>query len=173
MFHITSLFPNKSLRQDRLGICVLNTSVTVSCFFLTILYSCGNWSRRDLFPSHMSSQNLTCDPSFIIKVNERLAKSARLRAAELLEREIYSQHLTTCNDAVHSQRVSADKLVEHIVEVKDLVEQAAEKRRDQEGAVVSDIATILAYLSRICRPRSCRRWSRLGHVMLAPTCSGR
>ena len=121
----------------------------------------------------MSSQNLTCDPSFIIKVNERLAKSARLRAAELLEREIYSQHLTTCNDAVHSQRVSADKLVEHIVEVKDLVEQAAEKRRDQECAVVSDIATILAYLSRICRPRSCRRWSRLGHVMLAPTCSGR
>ena len=49
------------------------------------------------------------------------------------------------NDAVHSQRVSADKLEEHIAEVKDLVEQATEKRRDQEGAVVSDIATILAY----------------------------
>ena len=49
------------------------------------------------------------------------------------------------NDAVHSQRVSTDKLEEHIAEVKDLVEQATEKRRDQEGAVVSDIATVLAY----------------------------
>ena len=107
MFHITSLFPNKSLRQDRLGIYVLNTSATESCFFMTILYSCGNWSSRDLFPSHMSSQNLTCDPSFIIKVNERLAKSTRLRAAELLEREILLStldHLQRCRPLTACQR---------------------------------------------------------------------
>ena len=90
LFHITSLFPNKSLRQDRLGIYVLNTSATVSCFFLTILYSCGNWSRRDLFPSHMSSQNLTCDPSFIIKVpNLRKSHLTFIKLAQKCESPLF------------------------------------------------------------------------------------
>ena len=90
MFHITSLFPNKSQHQDRLGICVLNTSA-ISCFFLTILYSCGYWSRRDLFrrdlfPSHVSSQNLTYDPSFIIKVpNLRKSRLTFIKLAQKCE----------------------------------------------------------------------------------------
>ena len=62
---------------------------------------------------------------------EQLVKPARWHEAELLEQEdTYSQHLNTCNDTVNSQHVSADKLEKHIVEVKALVEQAAEKRRD-------------------------------------------
>lgn len=77
---------------------------------------------------------------------EQLAKSARQREAELLKREdTFSQHLITCNDVVNSQRVNADKLEKHIAEVKALVEQAAAKRRDQEGAVLSNVATILTY----------------------------
>ena len=40
---------------------------------------------------------------------EQLAKSARRREAELLEQEdTHSQHLNSCNDAVNSQRVSAE-----------------------------------------------------------------
>ena len=59
---------------------------------------------------------------------EQLVKSARWREVELLEQEdAYSQHLNNCHDAVNSQRVSADKLEKHIVEVKALVEQAAVK----------------------------------------------
>ena len=59
---------------------------------------------------------------------EQLAKSARWCEAELLDPEdTYSQHLNTCNDTVNSQRVSADKLEKHIVEVKALMEQAAVK----------------------------------------------
>ena len=59
---------------------------------------------------------------------EQLAKSARRGEAKLLEQEdTYSQHLNTCNDAINSRRVSADKLEKHIVEVKALVEQAAVK----------------------------------------------
>ena len=63
---------------------------------------------------------------------EQLAKSARRCEAKLLEQEdTYSQHLNTCNDAVNSRRVSADKLEKHIAEVMALVEQVAEKRGDQ------------------------------------------
>ena len=59
---------------------------------------------------------------------EQLAKSARRCEVELLEQEdTYSQHLNTYNDTINSQRVSADKLEKHIVEVKALVEQAAVK----------------------------------------------
>ena len=62
---------------------------------------------------------------------EQLPKSARRHDVEILEQEdTYSQHLNTCNDTVNSQCISADKLEKHIVEVKALVEQAAEKRRD-------------------------------------------
>ena len=40
---------------------------------------------------------------------EQLAKSARRREAELLEQEdTHSQHLNSCNDAMNSQRVSAE-----------------------------------------------------------------
>ena len=64
---------------------------------------------------------------------EQLAKSARRREAELLEQEdTHSQHLNNCNDAVNSQRVSADNLEKHIAEMKALVEQAVEKRGDQD-----------------------------------------
>ena len=64
---------------------------------------------------------------------EQLAKSARRREAELLEQEnTHSQHLNSCNDAVNSQRVSADNLEKHIAEMKALVEQAVEKRGDQD-----------------------------------------
>ena len=77
---------------------------------------------------------------------EPLPKSARWHDVELLEQEdTYSQHLNTCNDANNSQRVGVDKLEKHIAEVKALVEQAAETRRDQEGVVLSDVATILTY----------------------------
>ena len=77
---------------------------------------------------------------------EQLAKSARQHKVGLLEREgTYSQYLSTCNDVVNSQCVSANKLEKHIAEVKALVEQAAETRRDQEGVVLSDVATILTY----------------------------
>ena len=60
-----------------------------------------------------------------------LAKSARRPEAQLLEQEdTYSQHLNNCHDAINSQRVSADKLEKHIAQVKALMEQPAEKRRD-------------------------------------------
>ena len=59
---------------------------------------------------------------------EQLAKSARWCVAEFLDQEdTYSQHLNTYNDTVNSQRVSADKIEKHIVEVKALMEQAAIK----------------------------------------------
>ena len=77
---------------------------------------------------------------------EQLAKSARQHKVGLLEREgTYSQYLSTCNDVVNSQCVSANKLEKHIAEVKILLEQAVEKRRDKEGAVLSDVAIILTY----------------------------
>ena len=64
---------------------------------------------------------------------EQLAKSARRREAELLEHEdTHSQHLNSCSDAVNLQRISANKLEKHIAEVKALVEQAIEKRGDQD-----------------------------------------
>lgn len=76
----------------------------------------------------------------------RLAKSAREHAAKLLELEsTYSKHLITCNDSIYSQRANADALEKHIAEVKALVEQAAQKKRDQAGDVSSDVAAILAY----------------------------
>ena len=62
---------------------------------------------------------------------EQLVKSARWREVELLEQEdTYSQHLNNCHDAINSQRVSDDKLEKHIAQVKALMEQPAEKRRD-------------------------------------------
>ena len=77
---------------------------------------------------------------------ERLARSARLHEAELREREdTYTQHLNTCNNAVNAQRENTDMLAKHIAEVKALVEQSAERRRDQEGAFQSALATILTY----------------------------
>ena len=64
---------------------------------------------------------------------EQLAKSARRCEVELLEQEdTYSQHLNTYNDTINSQRVSADKLEKHIVEVKALVEQDSVKLWDQD-----------------------------------------
>ena len=77
---------------------------------------------------------------------EQLAKSARQHKVGLLEREgTYSQYLSTCNDVVNSQCVSANKLEKHIAEVKTLLEQAVEKSRDEDGAVLSDVAIILKY----------------------------
>ena len=77
---------------------------------------------------------------------EQLAKSARQHKVGLLEREgTYSQYLSTCNDVVNSQCVSANKLEKHIAEVKTLLEQAVEKRRDKERAVLSNVTVILTY----------------------------
>ena len=49
-----------------------------------------------------------------------------------MREDTYTQHLITCNDAVNSQRINTDKLEKHIAEVKALVEQAVEKRRDHK-----------------------------------------
>ena len=62
------LFPIRSLHQDRLGCGVESTWPTVSCLFLTMLYTCGYCCRKGLFPSQMSSQNLTWEPFFMVKV---------------------------------------------------------------------------------------------------------
>ena len=68
LFHIANLLPMRSLRQDRFGNCVRSSSAIVFCFFLTMLYSWGYWSHRDLLPNHMFFQNFTWDSSFIMMV---------------------------------------------------------------------------------------------------------
>ena len=67
LFHIANLLPMRSLCQDRFGNCVCSSSTIVFCFFLTMLYSWGYWSHRDLLPNHISFQNLIWDSSLIMK----------------------------------------------------------------------------------------------------------
>jgi hypothetical protein len=46
----------------------VSTSTIVLNFALVMLYSLGYWSFNPCPPSQVSSQNLTCDPFFILKV---------------------------------------------------------------------------------------------------------
>src|SRR5690348_15570022 len=71
LFHGDNLCPMRSLRHVRLGGEVPRISATVACLCLTILYKQGYCSRRVVFPNHISSQNLICDPSLIMKVPKR------------------------------------------------------------------------------------------------------
>ena len=86
--------PIRSLLQDTLGICVCSISATVSCFFLTMLYTLGYWSHRDLLPNNMSSENLIWDPSFIMKV-PNLSKP-RLTFIKLAQKCEYPLFHWTC-----------------------------------------------------------------------------
>jgi hypothetical protein len=60
--HVINLF------HERFGGDVLRASATVIYLSLTILYRQGYYSLKVEFPNHLSSQNLTCEPSLIIKV---------------------------------------------------------------------------------------------------------
>ena len=70
-FHATNLDPNKVRLQEMLGCDVVRTAAMVMCLFLVILYNPGYWSFKAFAPSHVSSQNLTCDPLLILKVPKR------------------------------------------------------------------------------------------------------
>jgi hypothetical protein len=67
-FQDTSLWPDKSLLNDTFGGEVSKTWAIVSPLWRTILYNAGYYSRRDVAPSHLSSQNLISEPSLIEKV---------------------------------------------------------------------------------------------------------
>src|SRR6266498_4449693 len=66
---------NLGLKRDRLqemfGCSDAITSAMVMIFFLTMLYNPGYWSFSARFPSHLSSQNRTCDPLLTLKVPKR------------------------------------------------------------------------------------------------------
>ena len=99
LFYIVSLFPMRSLHQDRLGVGAESTWPTVSCFLLAILYSYGYCCLKGVLPSQMSSQNLTCDPFFIMKVpNRRNSFFAFSKLAQKWESPLF--HWTWTNDLV-------------------------------------------------------------------------
>ena len=71
LFQDTSLGPKRLLLKDTLGGFVSITSARVSPLCLTIKYRAGYCSRREVWPSHLSSQNIICEPSLILKLPNR------------------------------------------------------------------------------------------------------
>src|SRR5438128_1089364 len=67
----TSFGPKRDRLQEIFGCSDAITSAMVINFFLTMLYNPGYWSFSARFPSHLSSQNRTCDPLFTLKVPKR------------------------------------------------------------------------------------------------------
>jgi hypothetical protein len=65
--HSVKLAPNNCLRQEKTGGNALIASAIVMDLCLTMLYKLGYWSLNVDPSSHVSSQNLTCDPSFMRK----------------------------------------------------------------------------------------------------------
>ena len=90
LFYITSLSPKRSLHQDTLGGYVLSTASTVSCFPRAMLYSCGYCSLIGVFPNQISSQNITCDPFWIMKVpNLRKSRFTFIKLAQKWESPLF------------------------------------------------------------------------------------
>jgi hypothetical protein len=67
-FQSTSLWLDVSIRNATFGGEVSNTLAMVSPLWHTILYNVGYYSRREVAPSHLSSQNLISEPSLKEKV---------------------------------------------------------------------------------------------------------
>lgn len=67
LLHAANLGPIKSLYQEKLGGEELRTSSTVVYLCLKMLYKQGYCSRSVRLPNHLSTQNLTCEPSLIMK----------------------------------------------------------------------------------------------------------
>jgi hypothetical protein len=65
--HSFKLAPNNYLRQGKTVGNALIASAIVMNLCLTMLYKLGYWSLNGDPSSHVSSQNLTCDPSFMRK----------------------------------------------------------------------------------------------------------
>lgn len=86
LFQAVNLCAIRSLHQLMFNGEVPNTSATVSCLWWAMLYKQGYCSRNIEFLYHLSSQNLTCVPSLIMKVpNRRNSCFAFIRLAQKCE----------------------------------------------------------------------------------------